>query len=358
MKIFGEEIKKEELIKMIGDITQLGGIKLYEYIDGVSRGIRAAEIKTPCGIDMNVLIDRGMDISSLFYKNIPIAWKSATKETSPTYYESKGAEWLRTFFGGLLTTCGLTYMGPANFDNNEELGLHGRISNISAENINTNIKWRKDDIVLEIIGKVRESKVFGDKIELTRKITTFMATPRIIIEDTVENIGFMASPLMVLYHINIGYPVLNKNASLIEGKAKVSPRDEEANKDFKNYNNFPNPIPDFKEQVYLHDIQPDNNGFSHVAIINKKFNNGEGIGIALSFKKESLPYLIQWKQVGEGEYTCGIEPSNCLVRGRSVERKENNLKFIKSGEIIKFNLEFDILSSNKKIMDFKSKYCN
>jgi len=49
-------------------------------------------------------------------------------------------------------------------------------------------------------GKVREAKVFGDKLELERKITTWMDQPRVILEDVVENIGSQTSPLMVLYH--------------------------------------------------------------------------------------------------------------------------------------------------------------
>jgi hypothetical protein len=65
--------------------------------------------------------------------------------------------------------------------------------------ISTDSKWASDDYVMEISSKVREAKVFGDKLELTRKITTFMCTPKIIVEDSVENIGFSDSPIMVLY---------------------------------------------------------------------------------------------------------------------------------------------------------------
>jgi len=356
MYIFGKDLKKEEILKKIGDISQLGGIKSYEFADGVSRGIRAADIISPCGIFMTVLIDRGMDISYLSYKSIPIAWRSATKETSPIYYESKDKEWLRTFFGGLLTTCGLTTMGMPGIENGEELGLHGRISNISAENIYTSSRWYNDEYIMEITGKIREAKVFGDKLELSRKITIFMSLPKIVIEDNIENIGFKESPLMILYHINIGYPVLDKTSKLIEGKSKVIPSDEEAKKGFDKFSEFSEPIKDYKEQVFFHEIDADEEGNSHVAIVNPEFNNGEGIGIALAFNRNNLPYLIQWKQIGEGEYTCGIEPSNSLVRGRVVEREQGKLIFIKPGEIKKYRLEFNILKSNKDIEQFQKTY--
>lgn len=357
MKIFGKDLKKDEILKKIGDISQLGSFKMYEFIDGVSRGIRAVDIKSPCGLDMTVLLDRAMDISYLSYKSIPIGWKSATRETSAVYYESRGFELLRTFYGGLLTTCGLTNMGFPSVDEGEELGLHGRISNISGENVCYDGRWKDDRYVMQVTGKVREAKVFGDKLQLERKITTWMDVPKIVIEDTVENIGFIKSPLMILYHVNIGYPVLDSSSTLLEPEAKVTPRDKEAEKGLDNFSNFSEPITGFKEQVYFHDIEKDSKGNANVAIVNEKFDNGKGIGIWLKYSKNTLPHLIQWKMMGEGEYVCGIEPANSLVRGRKIEREEKTLKFIEPGERINYRLEFNVLTSNNDIEMFEKKYC-
>lgn len=357
MKIFGKEISKQELQQKIGDISQLGGVKSYEFNDGVGRGVRAVDIKSPCGLDFTVLPGRGMDISNLSYKSVPIAWRSATRETSPIYYESKGLEWLRTFYGGLLTTCGLTTTGPPSVDNGEELGLHGRIANIDAENVLADGCWEDDRYKMWIQGKVREARVFGDKLELTRKITTWMDEPKIIIEDTVENIGSEISPLMVLYHVNIGYPVVDNGAELFEAKAKIIPRDDEAKDGQADFNKFIEPIKGFKEQCYFHDIEADEDGNSNIAIVNKNFNNGEGIGIWMKFKKNTLPIMTQWKQMGMGEYVCGIEPCNSPVGGRKAEREKGTLKFIEPGESVDFRLEFNILKSNEDINKFKKKFC-
>jgi hypothetical protein len=357
MKIFGTGASKKEILEKIGDISQLGGIKYYEFIDGVSRGVRAIDLKSPCGLDMTILPDRGMDISNLSYKSIPISWKSATRETSPVYYESRGIEWLRTFYGGLVTTCGLTTMGPPSIDNGEELGLHGRIANTSAENVIADGKWENDTYIMCAQGKVREARVFGDKLQLERKITTWMDTPRVVLEDTVENIGHNRSPLMILYHVNIGYPVVDNGAELLEAKAKVIPRDGEAKKGFDDYNKFSEPIKGFKEQCYFHDIEADEDGNSNIAIVNRDFNNGKGIGIWMKFNKDNLPMLTQWKQMGMGEYVCGIEPCNSPVGGRKAERESGNLKFIEPGEKVSFRLEFNILKSNEDIDKFKKNFC-
>ncbi|GAI84077.1 unnamed protein product, partial [marine sediment metagenome] len=254
--------------------------------------------------------DRGMDIASFSYKSIPFNWRSATKITSPLYYESKGSEWLRTFYGGFLTTCGLTTTGPANIDGSDELGLHGRIANIAADNVSVDEKWENNTYAVNVRGRVRETKSLVYKLQLERTIYTWMNKPRIVLEDTVENIGYQTSPLMILYHINIGYPILDKDAELLEGRAKIIPNDDESAKSLKNYNRFSEPIKGFKEQCYFHDIDTDNEGYSNIAIVNEKFSNGQGIGIWLRFKKDTLPYLTQWKQMGMGEYVCGIEPCN------------------------------------------------
>ncbi len=366
MKIFKTEVSKKEIMEKIGDITQLGGIKSYEFSDGVSRGVRAIDLKSPCGLDMTILPDRGMDISNLSYKSIPICWKSATRETSPIYYESKEWEWLRTFFGGLITTCGLSNIGDPNVDisnsdlsSNEELGLHGRISNISAENVSAEGKWENNTYVMSVKGEVREAMVLGDKLQLERKITTWMDEPKIIVEDVVENIGHNTSPLMILYHVNIGYPIIDNGARLIEGETSISvgPRNEESKAGIKEFNKFHGPVKDYKEQVFTHDIKADKEGYSNIALVNENFEDGKGIGIWLRFNKDNLPYLTQWKQMGMGEYLCGIEPSNSLIEGRNVERKEGRLKFIEPGERVNYRLEFNILKSNDDIKEFEKNYC-
>ena len=211
--------------------------------------------------------------------------------------------------------------------------------------------------MITIKGKVREVKVYGEKLELTRLIKTSMCEPKIIINDTVENIGYDKAPLMVLYHINIGYPVLSPFSRLLESEANVMPGNEVAKKGFKEYFKFSEPISGFKEQAYFHDIVADEDGNSNIALVNEDFNNKQGIGVWLKYSKDTLPILAQWKQMGLGEYVCGIEPATSLVKGRKVEREEGTLKFIDPGEKVDFKIELEILTSNKDIKDFKERFC-
>jgi hypothetical protein len=351
--LYKKNYTRNELRKKIGDIYQIGGIKKYEYTDGVAKGIRAVDLKNGNGFNATVLLDRGMDISRLDYKGIPLSWNSSTFETSPVYYESKGLEWLRTFFGGMLTTCGLTYAGHPCIDQGEELGLHGRISNLPAFNINTNEYWVEDDYFIEVSGFVRETSVFGNKLELTRKISMLMGENKLVIEDKVKNIGFEKSPLMIIYHINIGFPVLDRDSKLIMPAADVvTPFDENAKKGLANYATFDEPVKGYQEQVFFHDIKADKDGCVNAAIINEGFE-GTGIGIYLKYNKDNLPFLNEWKMIGQGEYVVGIEPLNCNVGGRGREREEGKLKFLEADEEVRYVVEIGVLKSIEEIIEYK-----
>jgi hypothetical protein len=351
MKLFENRYTKQEILERIGDISQIGGLKQYVLSDGMSRGIRAVDLKNGNGFDITVLLDRGMDISDVTYKGASIVWKSSTTETHPLYFDKDGNEWLRTFHGGLLLTCGLTYFGPSCEDEGEQLGLHGRISNIMARNVSTESNWEGDDCLISVKGKVRESSVLGDKLEMERKISMKIGEDKVKIEDTIENIGFKKSPLMTLYHMNFGFPLIDNGSKLELFKHKTVLYLDNAVKFKDDYQEFIDPIDDFIQQVYLHDLDPDNDGNCNVIIVNKNFENNKGLGVRLKFNKNNLPFLNEWIMMRKGEYVVGIEPTNAPVRGRATERKEGYLKFIEPQQAIKNNIEIEILKSNNEIAD-------
>jgi len=349
MKIFGKEYSRKELFEKTGDFSQLGGIKFMEYTDGPGRGVRVAELKNAAGLYALVLLDRSLDISYFDYKGISLVWRSATGDTSSFLYDSRKKEWLRTFFGGLLCTCGASYVGAACVDDDEELGLHGRISNSPGYDISTGQKWEGDKCLFWVEGKSKEAGVFLDSLELNRKITMSMDCLWIKINDRVTNIGNHKTPVMMLYHANFGFPLLDEGSRLIEFNSKVVPRDEEAEKYFDTYNIFEAPQLNYKERVYFHDIPADKQDYSHVILSNEKFNNGNGLGIHIKYKKDNLPYLIQWKNLGVREYVLGLEPGNSYPRGRSIEKEKGTVRYLEMGEEADFEIIIEVLPSNDDI---------
>lgn len=353
--LYGKTYGKEELLKRVGDISQIGGVKPIELVNGNERGVRAAQFKTGTGFNFTVLLDRSLDICAADYCGQSLCWRSSTGETAPAFYEPQGLGWLRSFYGGLLTTCGLTYIGAPDVDQGQELGLHGRVSNIAAKNVYMDGSWDGDDYIMWIQGKVQETAVFQENLVLHRKISARLGENCLYIDDVVENMGHNTTEHMMLYHINGGFPVIEQGSRIVAPILKTTPRDSEAQKGLDEFATFGAPTVGFSEQVYFHDVAPDADGFVHSALINKGFNDGQGFGFYTKYRKEQLPVLIEWKMTGEGLYVVGMEPGTNRGDGRSLERKEGRLIFLKPGETRSYHLEIGVLAGQEEIAAFEDK---
>jgi hypothetical protein len=60
-----------------------------------------------------------------------------------------------------------------------------------------------------------EARLFGENLVLGRKIICKYGENKITINDTVENLGFRKEALMLLFHFNMGYPLLDEDAILV-----------------------------------------------------------------------------------------------------------------------------------------------
>jgi acylphosphatase len=340
-------LNRRDILKYIGDTSQLFGVKNYRFIGGKADGVMAVDVNNGVGMEFTVLPDRGLDIAYLSYKGINFSYISKTGIVAPQYYNSTKLEFLRSFFGGFLTTCGLRYAGAPCKDAGEELGLHGRISNVPAEEVYAGTDWIDGTAVMKVKGKVREAKFFAENVILHREISTYYGENKIYINDVIENYGFRKEPLMLIYHFNLGYPLLSSKSYLLAPTIGIVPRDNEAVSGIDSFNKFQLPTPGYKEQVFYHDLKADEQGNTFAALINPI----QQLGVAIWFNKNQLYNLTQWKQMGEGEYVLGIEPCNCHVEGRAKNRKDGTLQFIQPGEIRRFDLKIEILEGIDKIQE-------
>ncbi len=351
IKLMGKDYSKRDLMTYFGDCSSVAGVRRYSLSEGKSKGCNIIEITTGSGLIFEINETRGMDLGRCSYKSVPIAYQGYNKEVHSSYYETFADGWLRSFGGGLLVSCGLKSIGTPEEDKNEDLPLHGRISNIPAERVNIEEYWKDGNLYFKISGKVRESKALNYNLELKRTILVKAGTNKIIIDDVVENLGFSEEEFMLLYHFNIGHPILDKAAQLLTHSKEVLPRDKDAENQSEAYDSYLQPTKDYKDIVYYHNLEDDND-ICTVAIINEEIN----MGITLKFNKSELDCFTQWKFTGLGNYVAGIEPGNARVNGRSVERKEGRLKTIKENEEKYFHMEIDILTLKGEIDSYKNKY--
>jgi hypothetical protein len=329
---------KSEALKYIGNLSQLGDCRHYTLTDGFARGMRAADIRTGSGLQFTVLPDRGMDISLASFKGINLVYLTCNGETHPSYFEPEGLGWLRTFAAGLLTTCGLTYLGPPCEDEGEHLGLHGRYSSIPVRQFSDLSGWEGNNYQYKLRGIIEEGYLFGNKLRMEREISSVCGQNVISINDSVTNFGSSASPYTILYHMNFGYPLLTEDTELIIDPSHTFPRDADAVSGLNDFRKFIKPQPAFREQVFFHTIKGNKDGEAIITVNNSKV----GIGVSIKINVSELPYVTQWKMMGNGEYVLGIEPSNVLCKSRSILRQENSLPMLQPGESTCNNIEIAV----------------
>jgi hypothetical protein len=337
--------KKRSLGSYVGDFSQLFGIKEYTLTGGKANGIKAFDIRNGSGLEFTVLADRGLDIAGLSFKGINCSYISKTGIVAPEFYNENGVGFLRSFHAGFLTTCGLRNVGNPCEENGELFSLHGRISNTPAEEVSAATEWIDDVPLLTISGKIREARVFGENLLLSRNITCRYGENKIFIQNAVENCGFKREALMLLFHFNMGYPLLDEDSTIVAPAKTVIPRDQEAAKGVATCHRCQPPTPDYAEQVFYHDLKSDQNGNTSVALLNEKLE----IGAAIHFNKNQLFNFTQWKQMGEGEYVMGMEPCNCYVGGRVDSRNKGILEFLEPGEIRNFDLTIELLNGREEL---------
>jgi hypothetical protein len=351
MNIGGREFSRKEIGRWVGNLSQLGGTRHYTLDEGPAKGMRAIDVDTGSGLRFTVLPDRGLDISQASYRGINLVFITPNGEVNPMFYESRGVEWQRIFFGGLLTTCGLTYFGPPGRDGEEELGLHGRYAAIPAKRISDTSRWQGDEYLIELTGAVEEAVLFGDKVRLTRRITTSLGRKSLSIQDRVENFGYKPSPYTILYHINPGFPLLSDASYLLVSSETAQGINEHSNRHLQERLKAAPPQPDFAEQVFWYSMSGDPQNFAYAAIVNKSLAGG--LGLYVRFRKDSLPCLSTWKMLGEGEYVFSLEPCNVFCENRSVLRRKGSLPFLDPGQASENEVEIGVLDGAVEITEFE-----
>lgn len=339
----------------IGNVRQLGGIETAILDNGSGKGVRIANIDTGAGFRYQLVLDRAMDISSAQYGQHGLAWISQVGITPPAPFTSDGIDWLSTFGGGLLTTCGLSHVGGPENDGHGKRGLHGRISNSPAEIIA--IKQPDiftGDLEMHITGLIRESSVFGPNLLLKRTISGILGQPFLKISDEVTNISNVKAPHMLLYHVNFGWPLVDEGTQII-WNGTWEPRDGDPNnRIFNKNNNFKNcPAPmeahnGFGEDVAF--IQPTSDPDDRCRA--GLYNASLGFAFRMTFDKNQLPWLINWQHWGENEYVTALEPGTHPPIGQSQAREDGTLISLRPGEKRQYELVFDILTNRKRIQSF------
>ena len=319
-----------------GHSTQFFGVEEHRLIGGRGDGMRLFQVRNGSGVEFTVSADRCADISRLSYRGVSLNYMGVGGYAGPSYYDDRGDHFLKTFNCGFLTTCGLTNIGIPQKDNDEDLPLHGTIGNQPADQI----WYTADEETIRIHAHIPDMHIFRQKLELERTITCPVGGNTMIIHDRVRNIGSRTEPMLILYHMNMGYPLLSENSVVRINSGEVIPRTKHAAEGINSWDKMLPPTAGFEEQCYYH-------MFGQQRACAKIFSPDAGVGLAIRFDPTQLPYLTEWKMMGEKDYVLGLEPMNATLDGRKGLRESGQLPYIEAGQERVFEVCVEFFNSRE-----------
>jgi len=306
---------------------------------GLSAGVETVEIDNG-RLSVVVLPTRGMGLWAMWLDDWRIGWESPVRgPVHPRHVplaEPSGLGWLDGF-DELLCRCGLVSNGAPEFDERGQLryGLHGRIANLPAQRLELRVDDQTGEITLT--GVVEESRFLFHQLRMKSSVTLAPGENRVRIVDEVTNFSARPGEVELLYHINVGRPLLEAGAQVVAPVKTVVPRSFRAAEGIDSWQHYGPPTPGFAEQVYLCDLAADAAQWTGVLLKNAAGSRGFG----LRFRRDTLPCFTLWKNTGAASdgYVTGLEPGVNFPNTRSYEARHDRVKKLAPGETVRFALE-------------------
>ncbi len=306
---------------------QMGGIR----VGSLENGVRAAWVETGSGLRFLVALDRGGDIVDARFNEHNLAYltPNGIKPPSPAY--NSEFEWLRSWPGGLVTTCGPETIGGPRPQTGGTSGLHGRYSNTPAEieSIEQPDPRRgRKEMILRLIAQ--DTRMFGPNYEVRREIRSRLGEAEIHITDRVTNVGNAKAPHQWLYHVNLGYPLLDDDSHFVyRGKSQyweLPAKDGSllvpiAQKQMNALKRVSAPLPEHSgagERGLVVDVRKDRKGLCHVGLVNQKLK----LGLELEYPSANLTRMANWQHYDRGCYAAALEPFYGSLLGKPHDKSK------------------------------------
>ncbi|MCE9547051.1 MAG: aldose 1-epimerase family protein [Planctomycetia bacterium] len=305
---------------------------------GLREGLQLLEIDNGA-FRTALLPGRGMGVWKCYHAGETLGWNSPVRgPVHPAYVpvtEPSGLGWLDGF-DELLVRCGLSSFGAPDHNAQGQLlwPLHGRIANLPAHWLSVSVDRQTGEI--EVIGVVDETRFHFQKLRLTSTLRTLPGEPGVRIHDVVENLSANPAQMQLLYHVNLGQPLLEPGSRVVVPAAEVSPRDTVATTNLAGWETYGPPTPGSTESAYFFQLRGDSNGDTRVLLKNA----GGDRGASLGFNLRQMPYFTLWKNTpGEADgYVTGLEPGTGFPNTRTHEEAQHRVVELPPGGRAEFDL--------------------
>jgi Domain of unknown function (DUF4432) len=286
--------------------------------NGKAAGSRAIDLRVEGGIDLRLLPDRGLDAGDTWFAGQPLDWRSPVGETG-----SVANDWMLSFGGGLMVTCGLRNVGVPS----EGHGQHG---DYTFQRADVEAVERSDDALI-VQGRISEVSSLGHHLHVERTWRTYAGRGLVQLEDVVTNRGQTTEPALQLYHVNLGAPLWAEGSELALDARATRPRDADAAAFADAWPTAPALSPGAPERVYEHEVAPGADGWCSATV------TGAGLELEVRWDAATMPRMWQWVHPSYG--VLGVEPANCSVLGVAHDRAEGRLPELAPGEERRTRLE-------------------
>lgn len=306
---------------------------------GLSDGIDLIEVDNGV-LAYAILPTRGMALHRGDCHGIELGWKAPVHgPVHPRHVnvaERGGLGWLAGF-DEWLCRCGLAWNGPPGEDvhtdrhgrvHRELLTLHGKIANQPAYYVEVRVGL-DPPYELSVTGQVEEGGLFSPHLVLTTTYTTVPGSNRLVIHDRVENRGAQGAEMQLLYHCNLGAPLVDAGSRIAVPIREVAPISVRAAEGMGTLETLAGPVAGFAEQVYCYDLLGDAGGRT-VAML---YDHASTAAIALRFNLKELPCFTVWKNTAalEDGYVVGLEPATNFPNFKSFERERGRVVSLPAG---------------------------
>lgn len=324
-----------DLLKRLGNMDQLAGIRLARQESGAGAGGRLAHVWNAAGLSFTVLPDKCLDVYDFSYKGVNVAFHSRNGATASTRFSAAENEFFGYWAGGMLATCGLASVGGA--DGSDPLcyhPIHGRIGYQGAESFGYNAAWEGDDYALSVEGTMRETRLYGRSLELRRTIRTTLYANEVTIADEVTNFADAPEPVFLLYHFNFGWPLLSAESVFFCSPVSTSELSDTGESEFRRMRE---PADGAPQQTFLH--TPLSGGEAVAGVYNPKLQ----LAAYIKFDTARLPYLLEWRCLKSHDYVLGIEPLTCPMGGRAADIAAGRVPILGAYETRRFGAALGVL---------------
>jgi hypothetical protein len=355
-KLWGREYSRIELLRRVGRLDQVAWVREVTLGDGQGRGVRVLEFRTGSGFAFDVLVDRAFDVGRCEHNGRSLNWTSSVGVIAPAYYEHNAWGWFRAWGGGMVVTCGLDHTmngardtagqfhQPHMFET-VDYGLHGRVGGLPARLLGYGEDWDGDECILWAEGEVRQSSVFGETLVLRRRIETRVGASHFTIHDRVTNAGHSLTSHMLLYHCNVGFPLVDGGSELLIPTRSTT---TDPWSSIEGYRTLTDPQADFQEACFYEQVAAEPSGHVPAAVVNRRL----GLGVYQVFDQRQLSQFMIWRMMGEGAYAVALEPGTNRAVPRSDLRASGELIELAPGETRTYDLELGALDGAAEIDRF------